>query len=201
MSDAQTQSKLWKPAAIGTALLAAANFVQPAYDMYSKFTSPDDWGRVKSMEFARQQQKLQQKNLVCSLNMQRSMVRVDTANLQYGVCENADVLVTVYPDDKPAYQQWLSPENFVDEAKVASLIGAAYAATLPMPPLAGAGTAAPIPVQMQIKTLCQSWVDKARQTKLLRVTNEGGKCFRERINVVSGRVEVRENVPCDTKCD
>lgn len=199
MSDAQSQSKLWKPAAIGTALLASANFVQPAYDIYSKYSDPDGWGQAKSMEFARQQQKLQQKNLMCSLNMQRSMVRVDTANLQYGVCDNADVLITVYPDKKPAYQQWLTPENFREEGGVASLIGAAYAATMPMPQRTQTEAAA-FPVQMQIKTICQNWVDKARQTKLLRVTNEGGRCFRERINVVSGRVEIRENVPCDTKC-
>ncbi|MEJ2117733.1 MAG: hypothetical protein P8Y67_08755 [Alphaproteobacteria bacterium] len=124
-------SKLWKPAAIGSALLALANMAQPAYDIYSKAMNPDDWGRVKSMEFARQQQKLQQRNLKCSLNMSRSLVRSGDVTLQYGVCPNNDVLVAVYPDSKPAYQQWLTPENFVETASLGNLIGKAYDDTLP----------------------------------------------------------------------
>ncbi|MEJ2117734.1 MAG: hypothetical protein P8Y36_07470 [Alphaproteobacteria bacterium] len=53
---------------------------------------------------------------------------------------------------------------------------------------------------MQLKTVCQAWQDKSKQTKLVRVTDEGGRCFREVINVVSGRVEIREKVECTTQC-
>jgi hypothetical protein len=193
-------SKLWKPAAIGSALLALANMAQPAYDIYSKAVNPDDWGRVKSMEFARQQQKLQQRNLTCSLNMSRSLVRSGDVTLQYGVCPNNDVLIAVYPDNKPAYQQWLTPENFVESASVADLIGKAYAAMPPVSRPKQNSSSATLPVQIQLKTVCQDWQDKTKQTKIVRITNEGGQCFRELINVVSGRVEIREKVTCDTKC-
>jgi hypothetical protein len=152
------------------------------------------------MEFARQQQKLQQRNLNCSLNMSRSLVRSGDVTLQYGVCPNNDVLVAVYPDNKPAYQQWLTPENFVETASIADLIGKAYAATPPVSRPKQATSSGALPVQIQLKTICQDWQDKAKQTKIVRITDEGGRCFREVINVVSGRVEIREKVECDTKC-
>ena len=200
MTSTASPSKLWKPAAIGSAFLALANMAQPAYDIYSKTVNPDDWGQVKSMEFARQQQKQQQRNLNCSLNMPRSLVRSGDVTLQYGVCPNNDVLVAVYPDNKPAYQQWLTPENFIEKASISGLIGKAYAAMPPVSQPKQNTSSATLPVQIQLKTICQDWQDKNKQTKIVRVTNEGGQCFRELINVVSGRVEIREKVTCNTKC-
>ena len=202
MTITASPSKLWKPAAIGSAFLALANMAQPAYDIITKMTDPDGYGRVpyESMNFARQQQKLQQRNLNCSLNMSRSLVRSGDVTLQYGVCPNNDVLVSVYPDNKPAYQQWLTPENFVEKASIAGLIGKAYAAMPPVSQPKQNTSSATLPVQIQLKTICQDWQDKNKQTKIVRVTNEGGQCFRELINVVSGRVEIREKVTCNTKC-
>lgn len=199
--QSQSQSgRFWRPAAIAGAIFGIIGFYDPVKDIYAKVFDPD-YKEVESVALAKQQQQLQQKNLVCALGMTRRAASADhETTIRYGVCDNNDVLVEVYPKAKPAFQQWISPENILGEARQAKTTGlfpAAYAAALAQTQSPGASA---IPVQMELKTLCQKWVPESRQVRMVRVTNEGGKCFRERINVLSGRVEVREQVPCDTKC-
>ena len=53
---------------------------------------------------------------------------------------------------------------------------------------------------VETKTLCATWHKQHPKEKMVRITSEGSQCYRELINVLSGRVEVREMVPCETKC-
>jgi hypothetical protein len=190
----------WRSAGLVGIIFGLIGFYDPAKDLYARFFNPD-YSEVESVALAQQQQRLQQKNLLCAVNMTRRAVGGEhDTSIRYGVCDNNDVLVEVYPVDKPAFQQWLSPENIagMQASKKASLFGSAYAAILLRRP---ADEPISHPAQMILKTVCQKWEDSSRQVRMIRVTNEGGKCFRERINVLSGRVEVREEVPCDTQCD
>ena len=202
MQQQQSQSRgLWRSAGLAGIIFGAVGFYEPAKDLYAKVFDPD-YTEVESVALAQQQQRLQQKNMLCAITMTRRAVEADNeTSIRYGVCNNNDVLVEVYPNNKPAFQQWLSPENIagIGPAAASGLFTAAYAATLPpLPPQAGAPMSRP--AQMTLKTLCQAWEDQTRQSRMIRVTDEGGTCFRERINVLSGRVEVREQVPCDSKC-
>lgn len=199
----QQQTRAWASAGIAGVIFGLVGFYDPAKDLYAKVFDPD-YSEVESVALAQQQQRLQQKNLLCAVSMTRHAVETDNdTSIRYGVCANNDVLVEVYPASKPAFQQWLSPENIVGMAgaKTSSLFPSAIAATLGIAP-GGHGAPALIgtPAQMTLKTMCQAWENPARQVRLVRVTNEGGKCFRERINVLSGRVELREQVPCETTC-
>jgi hypothetical protein len=203
----QQQSQgLWRSAGLAGILFGIVGFYEPAKDLYAKFFDPD-FQEVESVTLAKQQQRLQQKNLVCAVNMTRHAVPGEhSTTLRYGVCDNNDVLVEVYPDAKPAYMQWVSPENVITggQTKTSGIFPAAFAAAMSgMSATATAKAAAPMssPAQMTLKTLCQAWQDGSKQVKLVRVTNEGGTCYRERINVLSGRVEIREQVPCEAKCD
>ena len=198
MQQAQAQS-YWRSAGLIGIIFGLVGFYDPAKDLYARFFDPD-YSEVESVALAQQQQRLQQKNLLCAVNMTRRAVEADNhTSIRYGVCDNNDVLVEVYPTDKPAFQQWLSPENIggMARAKTAGFISSAFAMSLP-----GKPDAEPMghPAQMMLKTVCQAWEEPARPVKMVRVTDEGGSCYRERINVLSGRVEVREKVPCDTKC-
>lgn len=198
----EANSKFWKPAALGASALFLANFYQPASDLYKTLFDPA-YKEVESVALAQQQQRLQQKNLVCAINMKRSMVKAaNETTLRYGSCENQDVLVEVYPYKKPAYQHWLTAENLNHgEKRSTSLFSLAALAGAFKPGDAPAPTNGHIsPAQIELKTLCQGWQDPANQIKLIRVTDEAGQCYRELINVLSGRVEIREKVPCDTQC-
>jgi hypothetical protein len=203
-SQSQTQAGggFWRPAALAGVVFGIIGFYDPAKDIYAKFFDPD-FTEVESVALAKQQQRLQQKNLVCAVSMTRRAAVADPkTTIRYGVCENRDMLVEVYPQGLPAFQQWISPENILSETQNAKSTGlffsAVFAAALQQSPMANAGDHT---AQIELKTLCQKWQDNARQVRMIRVTNEGGKCFRERINVLSGRVEIREEVPCDTPCD
>ena len=197
-------SKFWRPAALGAGVLFLANIYQPAADLYKTVFNPN-WGEVESVALAKQQQRLQQKNLVCFINMTRRAVPTEAGTIRYGACANADVLVEVYPESKPAFMQWLTPENLqgvAAQTKTSGWIGSAFAATA-LPQLGQSGTSGLQPAQMpmtETKTLCAAWHKLHPKEKMIRVTSEGGKCYRELINVLSGRVEVREPVPCETKC-
>lgn len=199
----QTQARgarFWRPAAVIGTLFGLIGFYEPAKDVYFKVFDPD-YKEVEYVALAKQQQRLAQKNLVCAINMTRFAVQADhNTSLRYGVCENHDVLIEVYPENKPAFQQWISPENLiVEQPRAAGWFPAALAASI-LPPRAG-HTPLSTPAQLELKTVCQAWQDGARKTRIVRITNEGGTCYRERINVLSGRVEIRELVPCDGKCD
>ena len=203
--QSQTQprfvGRFWRPAALAGIIFGAIGFYDPAKDIYTKVYDPD-YKEVESVALAKQQQRLQQKNLLCALSMTRRAIETDQqTTIRSGVCENRDVLVEVYPQDKPAFQQWISPENILidtQQTKTTGLFSLAFAAAFEPSRVAAPGSPT---TQMELKTLCQKWQENSRQVRMIRVTNEGGKCFRERINVLSGRVEIREEVPCNTTCD
>jgi hypothetical protein len=47
------------------------------------------------------------------------------------------------------------------------------------------------------RVVCQGWESK---TQVVRVINEGGRCFKETIAAYSGRADKRVEVPCTTSC-
>jgi len=47
------------------------------------------------------------------------------------------------------------------------------------------------------RVVCQGWENK---TQVVRVINEGGRCFKETIAAYSGRADKRVEVPCTTSC-
>lgn len=47
------------------------------------------------------------------------------------------------------------------------------------------------------RVVCQGWESK---TQLVRIVNEGGRCFKESIAAYSGRADKRVEVPCTTTC-
>jgi hypothetical protein len=49
----------------------------------------------------------------------------------------------------------------------------------------------------QMQVVCQVMPEKG---KVVRIVNEGGKCFREHIAAFHGKVEKREEVQCTTPC-
>lgn len=198
-SQEQGVSRFWRPAALGGLVLALTGFYEPVKDIYLKFNNPDYQG-VRSVRFAARQLELADRNAACFLEMQRSKVQVgpDLA-ISYGACPNQNVHVGVYPKNQPAYQRWLEP-NRDGETRVSGLFSqafAGFAGALPTP--AGEAPLAS-PAQTVLKTVCQSWHNTQR-TKVDRITNEGGQCYFERVNMLSGVVEVRETVPCDSQCE
>jgi hypothetical protein len=193
----------WKPAAIGSVLLALTQVYDPVKDIYSVYFVDGAKG-VESLRIGEWQNKLAIKNQGCVVEMRRTKVKVsDHLDMSYGACPNDNVLVVVYPKGRSAYQLWMEAnEEQADKARISSIMSSAFAAMAGAPSVAApdASLYSPTRVQMALKTVCQSW-NNAQRTKVDRITDEGGQCFYERVNTLSGIVEVRETVSCDLKCD
>lgn len=200
MQQSQSQtSRLWKPAAVSGLLLSAVGFYEPIKDVYLKFYDPDYQG-VVSVTLAEQQLKLADRNAECFLAMKRSKVQLSgSLAISYGSCPNNDVHIGVYPANRPAYQRWIEPNREESgAARSAGLIGAAYAMTVE--PAAIPDASPVIKAQVELKTVCQQFAGNDKR-KVWRITDEGGgQCFFERVNLLTGIVEVREKAACDAKC-
>lgn len=198
-SQSQRVSRFWRPAAIGGVLLALTGFYEPIKDLYLKFNNPDYRG-LRSVRFAARQLELADKNAACFLEMQRSRIQINQdVAISYGACPNQNVHIGVYPKSQAAYQRWLEP-NLDAETRVSGLFPQAFAGFSSALTTPSGETPLVLPAQMALKTICQSWHNTQR-TKVDRITNEGGQCYFERVNVLSGVVEVREAVPCDSQCE
>jgi hypothetical protein len=195
--------KMWKGTAIGGVLLSAISFYEPIKDIYMKVYNPAYAGIV-SVPFAEHQFQLADKNAECFLNMKRAKIQVTPAlAISYGACENNNVHIGVYPKNKPAYQRWLEPNREQDLAQVVvgggGFFSTAFAGVPETLPKSAGSDRNITPAQIELKTMCQEWASEDK-TKIVRITDEGGQCFFERTNVLSGVVEVREPAQCDAPC-
>jgi hypothetical protein len=180
-------------------LTTVASYINLAKDYYLLWYDPE-YSDVEIVAIAQQQQRLQEKNMHCVDSMTKRIVEAEyNISIRYGVCSNDDVLIDVYPANKPAFQRWLSPGDIAGsgERKTSGLFPVAFAAAPRLDVLA-----APMRrlAQVPVMTVCQAWENPSRRVRLIRVTNEGGKCFQERVNVLSGRVEYREEASCAANC-
>lgn len=145
------------------------------------------------------------KNIDCKVDY-RSLNAGQGIRIDAGACpKSRDIAVKVTTQDGAASHEWIAFEKLqkaktaraaVFELIVASAAAEEVSATAradraggpaPMTRLAQAG---------DIKIVCQSLQGQT----VIRVVNEGGKCFREQFSPFQGRVEKREEVPCNTTC-
>jgi hypothetical protein len=199
----QMQSnRFWKPAAFGGALFSVVGLYEPVKDLYLKVYDPDYKG-VVSVTMAEHQLKLADQNAECFLSMKRSKVQLnDSVAISYGACQNNNIHLGVYPRNKPAYQRWIEPNREQDLARLGGLGGifsTAFAGALAVPSDPAAGASPVIPAQVELLTVCQQFQDQDKR-KVIRITNEGGQCFFERVNILTGVVEVREKSACEAQC-
>lgn len=191
------------PAAVSGWILGMVGLYDPAKDLYYK-CCVDGFEDVASVQIAEEQQGLWKKNAACFAGMAMKEVNLNhDVRVRTGACPTNDVLVQVYPKNKPAVSKWVSLEQ-ISLSQMGSLIGTAYASSVLSTLDLGAQGDDALPVlriQTQISTVCQGWENPTQPVRLIRVTNEGGKCFKEVTNVLSGRIEYREEAACNAKCD
>ena len=191
--------RMWKGTAVGGILLSCAGFYEPVKDIYLQNFDKDYQG-VVSVTMAEHQLRLADKNVECFLDMKRRKVQLsDSLAISYGACPNNNIHIGVYPRDKPAYQRWIEPNREQDLARLSSLFPSAYAGfsgTITAPKTAASPV---IRAQLELKTVCQEFQEGSKR-KVVRITDEGGQCFFERVNILTGVIEVREEAACDAQC-
>lgn len=200
LSDEAVSKRRWwqrvflYPTVIGALIGAVPTFL----DYYKAFVYDIEFGDVKHAE---EQRRLWVKNFSCAQNITYQQVRTDENILvQVGACANGDVLIEVVPAGGNRIVEWISLERLKTASTVSSLslVGKAYAAATAhgagsKPPAAGTRLA-----QSGSAIKCQTMQG---QTKVIRIVQENGKCFREEISVMKGAVTSRRPVPCSTPCN
>lgn len=198
-TDDTGRKTLWQrfllyPTAL-TVMGALIGAIPTGIDLYKAFEYDIGYTEVKHAE---EQRRLWMKNFACAQSMvSQAVSTAEGIRVQVGACPNGDVLIEVVPPTASRILEWISLERIRSASMTSSLslIGSAHALGAQAVP-SSASPAGQTRVA-QANTVCQKMQG---QTKIIRVVNQNGKCFREEIDVLKGKVVSRKPVPCNTGC-
>ncbi len=187
--------KLVRVIAISIPVIGA---IPTAWTIYQSFAHDIPYDEVAYREA---QHKLWVKNIDCLPEFQALNTGKGT-RIDVGSCpKTGDIAIRIALQDGAATQEWISFEDLKKKTQTASLMDFIIA-----PALAARSSGTDKPVIRRrgqqlalegIKVMCQSMSDKKM---IVRIVNDGGKCYREVLSPYRGKVESREEVPCDTQC-
>jgi hypothetical protein len=152
------------------------------------------------------QSKLWSKNFDCKIDY-RTLSWNNGMKVDVGACpKSGDISLKISTPNGQSSYEWISFAQLQKPVKAAAatlldlVVASAHAQT---PPTAAAPPKpAAIPGGIQVAQAGMQVVCTALQPgqKIIRIVNEAGKCYRETFSPVVGKVERREEVPCNTQC-
>lgn len=179
--------------------------IPTAYNLYYSWNHDIPYAQVPHRLA---QYELWMKNLDCKIDY-RQLLTTSGTKVDVGACQQSgDIAIKVSSDAGKASYEWIAFNNLQKPATAALmnfLIPSAIAQDLQRPAVTGQ-QAAPVPVplpgavkvaQAGMQVMCQA---KQGATQLVRIIQDGGKCFRETMSLLKGAIEKREEVPCATTC-
>lgn len=189
---------LIRAAVLGVSVLAA---IPTAHNLYYSWAHGIPFAQVPHRLA---QYDLWMKNLDCKVDY-RQLLTTSGTKVDVGACQQSgDIAIKVSSAGKATYE-WIAFNELQKPASAAGLMGlvipAALAETTPSLPAASPPQSA-IPGQIKLaqagmQVMCQV---RGGADRLIRVVQDGGKCFRETVSMLKGAIEKREEVPCTTTC-
>ncbi len=146
------------------------------------------------------QSELWAKNYDCKVDY-RTLTTTGGTRVDVGACpKSGDISLKISTTSGQSTYEWIAFNQLQKPAgRSASLIdlfvAQAHADTGPAKSSAASGGIQVAQASMQV--VCTSLQGKMQ---IIRIVNEGGKCYRESFSPVVGKVEKREEVPCNTQC-
>lgn len=139
------------------------------------------------------------KNFDCKIEY-RQLLTASGTKVDVGACPTSqDIAIKVSSSGKSSYE-WIAFDQLQKPATTAGLMGlvisSAMAEDAPRS-TAPAGDGSFKVAQAGMQVICQA---KQGADKLMRIVQDGGKCYREVLSMLKGSVEKREEVPCATQC-
>jgi hypothetical protein len=205
LSEDAKQGPLARPLLIARVIAicaAVAGAIPTATNVYHSFKHDIPFSQVSHRLG---QYDLWVKNFECKIDY-KAIATGQGAKVDVGACpKSGDIAVRVTAATGKSAYEWIPAERLQQSSMAAAsslmslFITPAVAEELP-PKVA----AAPAPVapsqqlaQASLQVVCQSLQSKSQ---IIRIVNEGGKCYRETFSPFVGKVEKREEVPCSTAC-
>jgi hypothetical protein len=188
--------------AIGAALAGA---VPTAMNLYHSWKHNIPFTEV-SQRLA--QAELWSRNYDCKIDY-RALTTTNGTRIDVGACsKNGDISLKISTTGGQSTYEWIAFDKLNKPAakRTASLFDLVIATAhaddgKPAAPTASGAPSATAPVRIQtaqaMQVVCTA---KVAATQIVRIVNEGGKCYRETFSPVAGKVEKREDVPCNTQC-
>lgn len=181
------------PAVLG-ALLGA---IPTGMDYYKSFVYDIEFNAVKHAE---EQQRLWIKNFACARDIvYQQVTTAENILVKVGACANGDVLIEAVTPNDGRIVEWISLERLRTSPAVSSLTlaGSAYASALPSHSPVHQRARDMIQLAAKTSTKCQIMAGK---TRIIRIVQENGSCFREEIDMMKGTIISRQPVPCTASC-
>lgn len=140
------------------------------------------------------------RNFECKIDY-RALSTAQGTRVDAGACgKTGDVAIKVTAPGGRAAYEWIA-FNKLQRAGAASLwemvIGTAHAETGSLRMAQAAPSAAPSGGIAGMKVMCEAMPSKG---VILRVVQEGAKCYREHVSLFRGSLDKREEVACATAC-
>ena len=179
---------------------AVAGAVPTASTLYNSWSHGIPYSEVSHRL---SQYELWVKNFECKIDY-RALNTGQGTRIDVGACpKSGDIAIKVSTQTGTATYEWIAFKD-LQKPTSASLMGliipAALAADAPPLPQSPAASAAPGSfklAQAGMQVMCQA---KGSGDHLIRIVQDGGKCFRETLSLMKGSIEKREEVPCSTTC-
>ena len=147
-------------------------------------------------------------NIECKIDY-RQLLTAGGTKVDVGACpKTQDIAIKVSTATGNSSYEWIKFADLQKPVASAGLMGLlvssalAEEAPLAKPAAKPATVGAALDGSFKIAQAGMQVMCQARQggDKLLRVVQEGGKCYREVMSLLKGSVEKREEVPCSTTC-
>ena len=176
---------------IGVPVIAA---IPTALTAYQSFKNGIPFGEVS---YRLKQWELWNKNAECAANLHYREVTTDRAKINVAACKDTgDIALRISVSDGRSINEWIAFDRIGRSSEPNSLWNLLVAAVRAGDALSSE-PAEPGRSVAQLQVVCQSQPDR---TRIVRIVNEDGKCYRETFSPFLGKVERREEVPCNTPC-
>ncbi len=182
-------------AAVLSVSVAAA--IPTAHNLYYSFAHGIPY---KEVPHRLAQYDLWMKNLDCKIEY-RQISTAGGTKVDVGACPSSqDIAIKVSGTDGHATYEWIAFDQ-LQKPTTTSLLGLmvqpAYADEARSVPAASAAPSGVMKVaDNELQVMCQA----RNGNNVVRVIQEGGKCYREVVSMFRGNIEKRVEVPCSSTC-
>ena len=202
--DDQKSGPLHRPLFLARMLaivVACLGAIPTGYNLYMSWAHGIPYTQVSHRL---EQYDLWVKNFECKIDYKAVPAGQGGTKVDVGACpKSGDIALKLTTSEGKTTYEWIAFNQLQQATKTASLLSLFATEALAEEPLRADGASAPL------QRLAQSSPSGGMQVRcevmpapgqIVRIVGEGGKCFREHISALKGRVEKREEVACTTQC-
>lgn len=202
--DDQKSGPLHRPLFVARILaiaVACLGAIPTGYNLYMSFAHGIPYTQVSHRL---EQYDLWKNNFECKIDYRTVTAGDKGTRIDVGACPKTnDIALKLTTQDGRSTYEWIAYNQLEQATKLASIwslfVTPALADELPKSDTTTAQTptkmaqAASGPMQVRCEAMPQPG-------QVIRIVSEGGKCYREHISAMRGKLDKREEVPCNTQC-